>query len=207
MHTREGLPRFLTPFSGDGPLYPPEAIPRRWDLTNGGEANGELLILMGVVSDLKRTPVPRTLVEIWQADANGYYDHPRARGEDPLDEYWKIGRDDLDQNFQYFGSVETSPKGIFWFQTVRPRWYHVLGTDRAAHIHFKIRSSDHGVLTTELYFPGEMHDLRRVSDKIFQDHAQKEDFLFEVVGSHPEALPGVPSVDGAGYYRKDLYFL
>ena len=49
--------RFRTPTTEDGPLYPPEPIPRRPDLTNGGKAKGELLILMGVIHDHRRTPV------------------------------------------------------------------------------------------------------------------------------------------------------
>jgi hypothetical protein len=32
--------RFFTPTTEDGPLYPPEPIPRRADLTNGGKAKG-----------------------------------------------------------------------------------------------------------------------------------------------------------------------
>jgi protocatechuate 3,4-dioxygenase beta subunit len=76
-----------------------------------------LLILSGIVSDHRRRPVSGAVVEIWQTDADGYYDHPRARGEDPLDEYWRIERADLDAGFLYFGSVETTsaPSGA-------PRW-------------------------------------------------------------------------------------
>jgi protocatechuate 3,4-dioxygenase beta subunit len=51
---------------------------------------------------------------------SGYYDHPRARGLDALDEYWKIKRCDLDLNFNYFGSVETNTNGVYWFQTIIP---------------------------------------------------------------------------------------
>jgi protocatechuate 3,4-dioxygenase beta subunit len=207
MSSNDQRPTFLTPFSDDGPLYPPEPIPRRWDLTNRGKADGELLILMGIVSDHTRTPVERALVELWQSDSRGYYDHPRARGEEPLDDYWRIDREDLDKNFHYFGSVETQPDGVFWFQTVRPRWYHVLGTDRAAHIHIKLRSRDHGVLTTQLYFPGETDDLRRQSDRVFQGHTQPADFMLDFVESRAEALPGVPDIDGARYCRKDFFFL
>jgi protocatechuate 3,4-dioxygenase beta subunit len=83
----------------------------------------------------------------------------------------------------------------------------VLGTDRDSHIHVKIRSLDHGVLTTELYFPGDQHDARRRTDKVYEGHAQQEDFLVDLLDSHLGAPDRVPVVAGARYYRKDLYFL
>ena len=107
MAADESRPLFVTPFTEDGPLYPPDAIPRRQDLTNDGKASGQPLVLMGIISDFRNEPVSSTLVEIWQADSNGYYDHPRARGEDAFDDFWKISADDLDPNFRYFGAVET----------------------------------------------------------------------------------------------------
>ena len=77
-------------------MYPPVDIPERADLTNGGKAKGQPLVLMGIVYNYRRQPVPGTRVEIWQTDSKGYYDHPRACGEDALDDYWKITEDDLD---------------------------------------------------------------------------------------------------------------
>ena len=44
---------------------------------------------------------------------------------------------------------------IYWFQTTIPLSYHVSGFDRAAHIHMKVWDKRNGVLTTEVYFPGE----------------------------------------------------
>jgi len=199
--------RFLTPTTEDGPLYPPEPIPRRADLTNRGKSKGELLILMGVIHDHRRTPVSGAIVEIWQSDSNGFYDHPRARGSDALDEYWKIERSDLDPNFSYFGSVETDTNGIYWFQTVIPLSYHVFGFDRAAHIHLKVRSINHGVLTTEVYFPGDDEETNREGDRVFQSRQQKSDLIvnFTTYGEH--MLEGVPQLDSAKFCRRDIYFL
>lgn len=199
--------KFVTPITEDGPLYPPEPIPRRADLTSGGKANGELIILMGVISDHRGTPVSGAVVEIWQADNNGYYDHPRARGADAVDDYWKIERDNLDSNFSYFGSVETGNNGIYWFQTIIPRWYHVFGTDRAAHIHVKVWSNGHGVLTTELYFPGDEHESRRNVDKVFQGRRQQSDLIVNFSKYSDHMLEGVPQLDSAKYSRRDMSFL
>jgi protocatechuate 3,4-dioxygenase beta subunit len=198
--------RFFTPTTEDGPLYPPEPIPRRADLTNGGKAKGELLILMGVIHDHRRTPVSGAIVEIWQSDSNGYYDHPRARGSDALDEYWKIERSDLDPNFRYFGSVETDTNGIYWFQTIIPLSYRVFGFDRAAHIHMKVRSINHGVLTTEVYFPGDDEESNRDGDRVFQSRQQKSDLIVTFTNYHEQMLGGVPELDSAKYCRRDIFF-
>jgi protocatechuate 3,4-dioxygenase beta subunit len=199
--------RFLTPTTEDGPLYPPEPIPRRADLTNGGKAKGELLILMGVIHDHRRTPVSGAIVEIWQSDNNGYYDHPRARGSDALDEYWKIERSDLDPNFSYFGSVETDTNGVYWFQTIIPLSYRVFGFDRAAHIHMKVRSINHGVLTTEVYFPGDDEKANRDGDRVFQSRQQKSGLIVAFTDYKEHMLVGVPELDTAKYCRRDIFFL
>jgi protocatechuate 3,4-dioxygenase beta subunit len=198
--------RFRTPTTEDGPMYPPEPIPRRADLTNGGKAKGELLILMGVVHDHRRTPVSGAIVEIWQSDSNGYYDHPRARGSDALDEHWKIERNDLDPNFRYFGSVETDTNGVYWFQTIRPLSYRVFGFHRAAHIHMKVRSMNHGVLTTEVYFPGDDEEKNREGDRVFQSREEKSDFIVNFTSDREQMLEGVPDLGTTKYCRRDIFF-
>ena len=198
---------FLTPPTEDGPLYPSVDIPVRSDLTRGGQAIGHQLLLMGVVFDFKRNPVSDTRVEIWQADCNGYYDHPRARGADALDDYWKISPNDLDPNFAYFGATHTDVNGIYWFRTIFPRWYHVFGTDRAAHIHLKMKNIENGVLTTELYFPGADEDAHRVNDRVYSSRRQQADLIVELQESSADRLSDVPLMTAVRYCRKDLMFL
>lgn len=199
--------RFRTPTTEDGPLYPPVPIPRRADLTNGGKAKGQLLILIGVIYDHRHTPVPGAIVEIWQSDLNGYYDHPRARGPDALDEHWKIERNDLDPNFRYFGSVETDANGVYWFQTIIPLSYRIFGFYRAAHIHMKVRSINHGVLTTELYFPGDDEKTIREGDSVFQSRHRKSDLIVNFTNYKEHMLESVPELDSAKYCRRDIFFL
>ena len=183
---------FITPFTEDGPLYPPVNIPKRTDFTNGGKAKGQPLVLMGIVYNYRRQPVPGTRVEIWQTDSNGYYDNPRARGEDALDDYWKITKDDLDPNFSYFGAAITDHNGMYWFRTVKPRWYHVFGADRAAHIHIKMRHKDNGVLTSEIYFPGKKSDRYRAHDPVYSRREQKPGLIIEYQDSLENRSPDVP---------------
>lgn len=173
-----GIP--FTTATEDGPLYPPVPIPHVADLTNNRTATGTPLLLHGQVFDYRMRPVPNAQVEIWQTDANGYYTHPRAIGPDALDPYWAITEQDLDPNFRYFGAVETDPAGAYAFQTIVPRWYHVFGTDRAAHIHMKIRSLQNGVLTTEIYFSGVEQEGLRNRDAVFSRHSATAGLVVEL---------------------------
>lgn len=154
----------------DGPLYPPFPFPVSSDLTNDGRAVGTPVLLQGHIYNYRNDPVPNALVEIWQTDSKGYYKHPRVMGPDALDSFWNITPDDLDPNFLYFSSVRTNSEGHYAFQTILPRWYHVFGTDRAAHIHVKVRSEQNGVFTTEIYFDGNDHDEIRNRDTVYSRH-------------------------------------
>jgi protocatechuate 3,4-dioxygenase beta subunit len=151
------------PFIGlteDGPLYPPGGIDWLSDLTGSNTANqraeGKILYLFGRVLDSRGFPLRDASVEIWQTDFNGNYRHPRG---------WN--QDRLDPNFGYFGKVRTDPEGFYLFKTIRPRWYSLFGTPRAAHIHLKMRHMDHGVLTTETYFENASHEEIAPKDSVF----------------------------------------
>jgi protocatechuate 3,4-dioxygenase beta subunit len=96
-------------------------------------------------------------VEIWQADTNGIYRHPRAQGEDSRDPH-----------FLYFSRVKTNRDGIYLFKTIVPGAYDFHGNTRAPHIHIKMRSVNDGVLTTQVYFEGEEHERLREKDRVFQ---------------------------------------
>ena len=198
---------FITVPTEDGPLYPGEAFPTSSDLTNDGKAAGDSLWLYGRVLNFRQEPVSGAVIEIWQADHHGYYKHPRAMGPDALDPYWEIGPDQLDPNFLYFSSVASDPEGRYLFKTIMPRWYHVFGIDRAAHIHIKVRSQQNGVLTTEIYFPGTEQDQIRERDRVFQGRTQKSDLITalesEVRGEHFELSTNPSTV----YCRHDLVFL
>lgn len=73
------------------------------------ETAGERIKLMGVVYDSNGDPITDAMVEIWQADANGIYDHPN----DPL-------RAQADPHFRGFGRSETRRNGVYEFKTIKP---------------------------------------------------------------------------------------
>jgi len=147
----------------DGPFYPPGEIPWLKDLTAvggiGKKPSGEMVYLFGRILDAKGRPVESAVVEIWQADNNGRYKHPRAPTQGLLD-----------PNFGYFGRVKTAKDGTYLFKTVVPRWYNLLDIKRANHIHLKMRHKNHGVLTTQMYFTGKKQDAIRKDDPVFKGH-------------------------------------
>lgn len=79
------------------------------DLTAGGKAAGERIRIEGQVRDGDGAPVQDALLEIWQANAAGKYDHPEDTQDKPVD-----------ANFRGFGRCATDAQGRFAFTTVRP---------------------------------------------------------------------------------------
>ena len=70
---------------------------------------GQRIVLDGSVRDGAGHPVPDALVEIWQANAAGHYNHP----EDPR-------TDRPDPTFDGFGRMHTDGNGRFRVETVKP---------------------------------------------------------------------------------------
>jgi protocatechuate 3,4-dioxygenase alpha subunit len=83
--------------------------PELADLTQGGKAKGETIVIEGQVRDGDGAPVPDAMLEIWQANAAGKYAHPEDRQEKPQD-----------ANFTGFGRAFTDRDGRFRFTTIRP---------------------------------------------------------------------------------------
>lgn len=75
----------------------------------GPETRGEPIILEGRITDGAGTPVRDALVEIWQADADGFYNSPsEIRGK-------------ADPNFAGWARQPVSDQdGSFRFETIRP---------------------------------------------------------------------------------------
>lgn len=145
------LPRSLS--ERTGPLFGEDAVgPLDNDLTRNavvaGEPIGERILVTGRVLDGAGRPVPRALVEVWQANSTGRYRH---RGDEhPVP---------LDPNFAGAGRILTDERGEYRFTTIRPGAYPWLNHDNAwrpAHIHFSIRGHEFlSRLVTQMYFPGD----------------------------------------------------
>jgi protocatechuate 3,4-dioxygenase beta subunit len=134
-----------------GPVYPyPGFPPEAADLTrqHAGEPIGERIILHGRVFDEDQRPMPRTLVEIWQANAAGRYAHGVDDHDAPLD-----------PNFSGTGRVLTDDEGRYRFITIMPGRYpfgNHYNAWRPAHIHFSILGPSFLTrFATQMYFPGD----------------------------------------------------
>lgn len=162
----------MTPTTEDGPLYPAEEIPWASDLTRmpgqAGTATGQIAYLFGQIKSVDCRPVSDATVEIWQADNNGYYKHPRHPAPDGLD-----------PSFRYFSKVRTDAVGRYMIKTIVPKWYRIFDIDRAAHIHMKVRSPNHGVVTSEIYFSGADQNELRKHDPVFQSRQHKEKLVVQ----------------------------
>ena len=139
-----------TPPQTEGPFYPvKDQNDKDADLTqiegHRGVAHGQYIIVSGQVQDIAGHPVANAVLDIWQADANGRYRHPR----DP-------NPAKPDTNFQGRAIINSDENGFFRFRTLMPGAYPASGTwIRPPHIHLKISKPGYRALTTQMYFPGE----------------------------------------------------
>ena len=139
-------PYVQTPSQTVGPFFhyalPYEAGP---NLVTA-ETKGEHIIIEGRVFDGDGLPVTDALIEIWQANAAGRYDHPEDGQDKPLD-----------ATFGGFGRAPTDEEGTFRFFTIKPGAVPGLHNEmQAPHINISILAR--GVLkriATRLYFADE----------------------------------------------------
>jgi catechol 1,2-dioxygenase len=136
----------LGPFHvSDAPRYP-----------NGAniclDGKGEPMLVTGRVTDTDGRPIAGALLDVWQANDEGFYD-VQQKGVQP------------DMNLR--GVFTTEADGSFWFRSVKPRFYPIpddgpvgqllrrLGRhpNRPAHIHFIVGADGYEPITTHLFTP------------------------------------------------------
>ena len=134
-----------------GPLVPRGFVREKdHDLTAHGKAAplGERMVLAGRLIDAGGQPIRDALVEIWQANASGRYDHPGDTHDAPLD-----------PNFTGVGRALTDAEGWYRFVTVKPGsypWQNHAFAWRPQHIHFSLLgNAPVQRLITQMYFPGD----------------------------------------------------
>jgi protocatechuate 3,4-dioxygenase alpha subunit len=121
-----------------------------WKETVGGnlvtpDASGERIRIEGAVIDGDGRPIPDAMIEIWQADAQGRYAHPRDNQALP------------NVKFKGFGRSACDTDGVYAFDTIKPgRVPGPGGKQQAPHIVVAVFSR--GMLRqiyTRLYFSDE----------------------------------------------------
>lgn len=100
----------VTPSQTVGPFHRPALLRNQLNVLTGPDTEGERIRVEGRLLDGEGVPLYDALVEIWQANAHGRYNHPRdTRTELPLD-----------PAFTGYGRSGTDEDGRFWFETVKP---------------------------------------------------------------------------------------
>jgi protocatechuate 3,4-dioxygenase alpha subunit len=135
-----------TPSQTIGPFFKPALVKSSDETLARPESRGERIAIVGRVLDGDGAPVDDAMVEIWQANADGRYDHP-----DDVQE--KL----IDPHFHGFGRAATDHNGAFRFETIKsgraPGAGDVL---QAPHINVSLFAR--GLLkrlVTRIYFPDE----------------------------------------------------
>jgi protocatechuate 3,4-dioxygenase beta subunit len=140
----------VTPGQTEGPFYPVK-LPADMDVDlvrvqgQAARAVGHVTHVLGRVLDRRGGIIEGAMLEIWQCDANGVYNHP---GDD--------GGKRRDAAFQGYGRTTVDGQGRYAFRTIRPVAY----PGRTPHIHFKVHAPGAGNLTTQMYVAGEPQNAR-----------------------------------------------
>ena len=117
------------------------------DLANG--APGTPCFMSGTVRSTDGEAIPGALLDIWQADEDGFYD---------------VQYEDLDEP-RGRGHLHSADDGRYWFWTVQPEAYPIptdgpvgkllAATNRSpmrpAHVHFKVTSPGYQTLITHVF--------------------------------------------------------
>jgi hypothetical protein len=121
----------------EGPFFEPDS-PEKMDFT-GDVGTGTPIVLTGAVVTTDCRPLGRALLDVWHADADGEYDN---------------------EGYRLRGHFFTDDEGVYTLRTIVPGHY----PGRTRHFHVKVRPPGGGLLTTQLYFPGES---RNEQDSLF----------------------------------------
>ena len=142
-----------TPTQTEGPFFPKkDQADKDLDMTRvegrSEAAFGEVIEISGQVLDETGAPIAGALVDVWQANSHGRYDHESDPNPAPLD-----------PNFGGCGRTLTAPDGSYEFLTIRPGaypWPNHVNSWRPMHIHWSVFGSGFGQrLITQNYFEGD----------------------------------------------------
>jgi protocatechuate 3,4-dioxygenase, beta subunit len=150
----EALKLKPTASTTEGPFYP-DKMPLDTDndllIINDAitPAVGEVSHLTGRVLTMTGQPLRNAFVEIWQVDSTASYVH--TGGRQPTGH---------DRNFQGYGRFLTDAKGQYYFRTIKPISYTLIGIFRTAHIHVAISKNGKRVFTSQLMVNGHPDNAR-----------------------------------------------
>ena len=163
----------------EGPFYP-DKLPLDTDndllILNDGltPAVGEITHLTGHVFTSSGLPIRNAFVEIWQTDADGSYVHTGGRQ----------AAKPYDANFQGYGRFLSDAKGQYYFRTIKPVEYTLLGMHRCPHIHVAVSQNGRRIFTSQFLVKG---DPANVGDTVVRNLDPK---ALQTILVDFKALPG-----------------
>ena len=181
-----------TPSNTVGPFFHLGMDHPEWsDLTRDnppGTLDGEKIAIEGRVLDGDGLPVPDAIVEIWQANAAGRYNHPDDHQQEKP----------LDPRFRGFGRVATDADGRFRLVTIKPGPVPGRGNSlQAPHINVLLLSRGLLIhLHTRIYFDGEPANAADPLLSSIEDPALRNTLVARREGSSQSGSPA--------HYRFDI---
>lgn len=116
------------------------------------DGKGEPMVVRGRVTDIEGRPIAGALLDVWQANEDGFYD-VQQKGVQP------------DMNLR--GVFATNGDGRYWFRSAKPNDYPVPDDGpvgkllkalkrhpyRPAHVHFIVSAKGYAPITTHIFTP------------------------------------------------------
>jgi protocatechuate 3,4-dioxygenase, alpha subunit len=126
-----------------GPFFHNALIRGGENIMVNDQTRGTRIWLRGRVLDGNAQPVPDAMLELWQADSLGRFNHESD-----------AERAQADPHFVGFGRSPTDANGAYWFSTIKPG-------PRDGALHINLRLFMRGLLihlVTRIYFSDEAND-------------------------------------------------
>ena len=166
-----------TPSQTVGPFFHLGLARAEWADLSADNPAGEHIAIEGRVIDGDGAPVPDAVIELWQANAAGRYNHPDDRREDKP----------IDPHFRGFGRVATDSAGRFRVVTVKPG--PVPGRGNALQApHINIALFARGLLKhlyTRIYFADEAANASDPLLSSIEDDSARRSLLARPEGGSP----------------------
>ena len=136
----------VTPSQTVGPFFSPALLRDVQIVLTTDTTAGERIRIEGRVFDGAGSVVPDAMIEIWQANSHGRFNHPRDTRDLPLD-----------PEFGGYGRSGTDDDGVYWFETIKPGAVP-FESERMQAPHVSVTVHARGMLNhaqTRLYFEDE----------------------------------------------------
>lgn len=146
-------PEGVTEYTILGPFHRPDAPEYPFSANMAGNISGDAVIMKGRVMSQSGSPIPNAMLDVWQADAEGFYDLQMP-----------------DVNAMVLrGIFHTDAEGNYSIRTIKPKYYPIpddgpvgqmltaMGRHpyRPAHVHFIVSAEKYRPVTTELFVSGD----------------------------------------------------